>query len=33
MKRYEMIVIGAGPAGLSCAIEVRSNIRGAVFTP
>ena len=25
MKRYEMIVIGAGPAGLSCAIEAKKT--------
>lgn len=25
MKRYEIIVIGAGPAGLSAAIEAASN--------
>lgn len=25
MKRYEMIVVGAGPAGLSCAIEAKKT--------
>lgn len=32
MKRYEMIVIGAGPAGLSCAIEAtKAGMDVAVF--
>ena len=32
MKRYELIVIGAGPAGLSAAIEgAKAGMRGAVF--
>ena len=32
MKRYELIVIGAGPAGLSAAIEgAKAGMRVAVF--
>ncbi|MBP5157908.1 MAG: NAD(P)-binding protein [Treponema sp.] len=30
MKRHELIVIGAGPAGLSAAIEARKNGMDAV---
>ena len=30
MKRHELIVIGAGPAGLSAAIEAKKNGMGVI---